>query len=52
MYTAKLGDVIFVLHAFKKKSKKGIETPKTDIELIKKRLKEAKLIYEAKYKNR
>jgi|SRR5271165_6632481 len=30
---------IFVVHAFKKKSTKGIKTPKKEIELIKKRLK-------------
>src|ERR1700722_5685872 len=32
---------IYVLHAFHKKSKKGIETPKRDIDLIKKRYTEA-----------
>ena len=33
--------VIYVLHAFQKKSKKGISTPKTEIDKIKRRLKEA-----------
>lgn len=37
-----LGNYIYVLHAFQKKSKKGISTPKEDIDLIKQRLKEAK----------
>jgi phage-related protein len=32
-----LGKKIYVLHAFKKKSKKGIETPKHEVELIKQR---------------
>lgn len=36
-----LGKNIYVLHAFQKKSKKGIETPKQDIDLIKKRYQEA-----------
>jgi len=36
-----IGSKIYVLHAFQKKSKKGIETPKQDVELIKKRYKEA-----------
>jgi phage-related protein len=36
-----LGTRIYVLHAFQKKSKKGIETSKRDIELIKKRYREA-----------
>lgn len=38
VYAVKLGDDIYVLHSFQKKSKKGIETPKQDIDLIKKRL--------------
>lgn len=37
-----LGNYIYVLHAFQKKSKKGISTPKEDVDLIKQRLKEAK----------
>ena len=32
---------VYVLHAFKKKSKSGIKTPQTDIELIKRRLTDA-----------
>ena len=42
MYIASLGDVVYVLHAFKKKSKTGIKTPKQDIDLIRQRLKKAK----------
>ena len=36
-----IGWRIYVLHAFQKKSKKGIETPKRDVDLIKKRYAEA-----------
>lgn len=36
-----IGRRIYVLHAFQKKSKKGITTPKRDVELIKKRYIEA-----------
>jgi phage-related protein len=36
-----LGEKIYVLHAFQKKSPKGIKTAKPDIDLIKKRYKEA-----------
>ena len=36
-----LGKRIYVLHAFQKKSKKGIETPKRDVDLIKKLYAEA-----------
>lgn len=37
-----LGTRIYVLHAFQKKSKKGIATPQREIELIKKRYAEAR----------
>ncbi len=36
-----IGSRIYVLHAVQKKSKKGIETPKRDIDLIRKRYTEA-----------
>lgn len=39
VYTVKFSDLIYVLHAFQKKSKKGIATPKSDTDLINKRLK-------------
>lgn len=41
VYTVKLAGVVYVLHAFQKKSKQGIATPKQDINLIKERLKRA-----------
>ena len=41
VYVVKFKDIVYVLHAFQKKSKKGIATPKTDIDLIRKRLKVA-----------
>lgn len=37
-----LGPKIYVLHAFQKKSHRGIATPRKDVELIKHRLSEAK----------
>ena len=40
VYTTKIGDKIYVLHAFQKKSKRGIATPKKEIDLIKRRLKD------------
>jgi phage-related protein len=36
-----IGKRVYVLHAFQKKSKKGIETPKREVDLIKKRYTEA-----------
>lgn len=41
VYTVKIGEAIYALHTFKKKSNKGIETPKHEIDLIKARLKDA-----------
>ena len=38
VYTVKLGENIYVLHAFQKKSTRGIRTPKKEIDLIKRRL--------------
>src|SRR5262249_49193534 len=40
VYTVRYADAIYVLHAFQKKFKKGIETPKRDVDLITKRLKD------------
>jgi phage-related protein len=46
VYTVRFAGVIYVLHAFQKKSRKGIETPKRDIEIIKARLKAAEAHYQ------
>jgi phage-related protein len=40
VYTTKFTGPIWVLHCFKKKSKKGRATPKSDIDLIKVRLRD------------
>lgn len=44
MYTVRFSDAIYVLHAFQKKSKSGIRTPKHELELINQRMAEAKEI--------
>jgi phage-related protein len=49
VYTVKFAGVIYVLHAFQKKSKKGIATPQRDIDLIKARLKRAEQHYKENY---
>mgnify|MGYP002387695659 CR=1 FL=1 len=41
VYTVRFEDVLYVLHVFQKKSRKGIETPKHELDLIKQRLKTA-----------
>lgn len=39
VYAVHIGDAVHVLHAFQKKSRSGIATPRPDVELIEKRLK-------------
>jgi phage-related protein len=38
VYTVRFTDVVYVLHAFQKKSKRGIETPRREVDLVKSRL--------------
>jgi phage-related protein len=39
-YTTKIKNFVYVLHVFQKKSKRGIKTPKKEVEIVRKRLKE------------
>jgi phage-related protein len=47
VYTVKFEGRVYVLHAFQKKARKGIATPKAELETIKRRLKIAEEHYEA-----
>ncbi len=52
-YTVALGDTVYVLRTFQKKSTKGIATPKRELDLIRQRLKQAREHYEQqKQRNR
>jgi phage-related protein len=51
VYTVKFQKIIYILHCFQKKSKKGIATPKQEIDLIKQRLKQAEIGYQEWLKN-
>ena len=46
VYTVRYARAVFVLHVFQKKSKRGIKTPKPDLDLIRQRLKLAQDWYE------
>jgi phage-related protein len=46
VYTVRFAKAVYVLHAFQKKSKRGIATPKTELDLIDQRLKRAREDYE------
>jgi len=39
VYTAKLANVVYVLHVFQKKATRGIATPRHELDLIKARLR-------------
>jgi phage-related protein len=45
VYTVKFAGVVYVLHAFQKKSKRGTKTPAQEIDKVKARLKEAEKHY-------
>ena len=49
IYTVKFENAAYVLHAFQKKSPKGIKTAQTDVDLVSRRLKTAGEDYEARY---
>jgi phage-related protein len=42
VYAVQLGDDIWVLHAFRKKSMAGIKTPRQEIDLIRERIRRVK----------
>jgi len=44
VYTVKFAEAVFVLHCFQKKSKRGIATPKADMDVIRARLKVAEAL--------
>ena len=48
VYTVRFAGVVYVLHAFQKKARKGIATPQQDMELIKSRLRDAELHHRAR----
>jgi phage-related protein len=49
VYAVRFKEVVYVLHAFQKKSPKGIKTAQLDVDLIERRLKIAQQDYEARY---
>ena len=45
VYTVKFEQIVFVLHCFQKKSKRGIVTPREDMNIIRARLKVAEALF-------
>ncbi len=52
VYTVRFAKAVYVLHAFQKKSRRAIATPKRDLDLIGTRLARAKEDYEVWLKSR
>lgn len=50
VYTVRFQDIVYVLHAFQKKSKSGVSTPKKEIDLIRHRLEAAQRDYKMRQK--
>lgn len=48
VYTVKFEGVVYVLHVFQKKSKSGVKTPQSDLDLIEKRFKLAQAMHKGK----
>lgn len=49
VYTVRFRETVYVLHAFQKKSPKGIKTARSDVDLVERRLKVARQDYEARH---
>ena len=48
VYTVRFADAVYVLHAFQKKPRRGIATPKAELETVRRRLREAEAIHRAR----
>lgn len=48
VYTVSFAEFVYVLHCFQKKAKRGAQTPKADVALIKSRFRAAEADYEAR----
>jgi phage-related protein len=49
VYTVHFRCAVYVLHCFQKKSRRGIQTPKADVELVSQRLRLAREDHEERY---
>lgn len=49
VYTVRFALAVYVLHCFQKKSPRGVETARHDVELVRQRLRSALADYEVRY---
>ena len=52
VYTVRFPEAVYVLHAFQKKAKRGIATPRAELEVVRRRLREAEAIYRTRRRER
>jgi phage-related protein len=52
VYTVRFAGVVYALHCFQKKSKKGIATPQRTMDLIEQRLRVAEMMHQERSKKR
>lgn len=52
VYTVRFAEVLYVLHVFQKKAKRGSETPRHDIDLVRQRLQAAELHYRQNFNDK
>jgi phage-related protein len=45
VYTVRFAEAVYVLHAFQKKSKRGIATPRHEMEFVRQRLRDAERLH-------
>jgi len=50
VYTVRFSEAVYILHAFKKKSKRGVKTPQGDIDLVRRRLRDAEQDHAQRFK--
>ena len=50
VYTVRFATAVYVLHAFQKKSTKGIATPSRELDLVRSRLKQAEALHRIREK--
>ena len=52
IYTIRFSGTVYVLHAFQKKSKRGIGTPRQDVEMVRRRLRDAEMLHRSRQETR
>ena len=52
IYTIRFSGTVYVLHAFQKKSKRGIGTTRQDVEMVRRRLRDAEMLHRSRQETR